>query len=161
MRSHQSIFRMRRVSMEFQPDSVMIAAKILGTAIGTFFGICFFIGVLNGSTEIKPLAIPDNFDIGYISDRHSVKQFKSNTEEINILRNKVQKLKLKRQLAEELELKRSKKTRSKHALFDECVSTLISLGENKARATQITTEFLEKSPNVKTIDEFITGVFKK
>jgi hypothetical protein len=35
------------------------------------------------------------------------------------------------------------------------------LGENKARATQITTEFLDKSPNVKTIDEFITGVFKK
>ena len=58
-------------------------------------------------------------------------------------------------------MKRSKKTRSKHALFDECVSTLISLGENKARATQITAEFLEKSPNVKTIDEFITGVFKK
>jgi hypothetical protein len=97
------------------PDSLMVTAKILGIALGVFMGLCFLIGVLSGSTEIKPLKIPDKIDIGYISGPSNAYRYttydesdnlKAEQDEIKRLRNKVTKIKLERQLAEQLEIER-------------------------------------------------------
>ena len=41
------------------------------------------------------------------------------------------------------------------------VSVLVGLGLTKTEAKRDATKFLEKNPQVQTIDEFITGVMKK
>ncbi len=170
-------------------ENVMFMAKSLGVALGVFIGICFFIGVLSGSTEIKPISIPDKFDIGYISAPSNAYHYtvygddnslKSEQEEIKRLRNKVQKIKLERQLAQELEIERlvseckkpeqktqpqknpvSSTQKTKHPMLDECISALVSLGEKKQSAVKAATDFLNKNPNTKTVDEFIIGIYKK
>lgn len=179
------------------PDSLMLTAKILGIALGVFMGLCFLIGVLSGSTEIKPLKIPDKIDIGYISGPSNAYQYttygdkeslRAEQDEIKRLRNKVTKIKLERQLAQQLEIERlvtesnrqnqqfnnstprqavkqsplqQKPADKKHPLFDDCVAALMSLGEKKTSAMQATAKFLKDNPKIKTIDEFIVGVYKR
>lgn len=171
------------------PENIMFVAKMLGVGIGIFFGLCFLIGVLSGSTEIKPLTIPDKVDIGYISGASNAYQYttyggssalKAEQDEIKRLRNKVTKMKLERQLAEQLEIERlvvecerqpqqvksqpkpqSKPVEKKHPLFDDCVAALMSLGEKKSSATQVASKYLTNNPQTKTVDQFIVGVYKR
>ncbi len=45
--------------------------------------------------------------------------------------------------------------------MNECVGCLTGLGEKKTNAKKIVKDFFRNNPDVKTVDEFINGVFKK
>lgn len=156
------------------PVQMMFLAKMFGTAIAVFFGICFCFGLFFGDkANIKPLSIPDKIDIGYISDLPSKNKNKSN-EEINELKHRVQLLKLKKQLSDleqENAIDNITKTSTRKVnpptqnidpkLFEDCTKTLIALGEKKSSAKKIVFDYLSENKNIKTVEEFILGVFKK
>lgn len=147
----------------------------LSTMLSTLFCWAFFIiliicgiaGYLNRNT--KPLELPsllheiknDNVRIGYIDDRPEVN--------LNDLKKEVQYLKLKKQLAElqrESQIDSLTKTNAEtnsidEKLFNDCVKALMALGENKKSAKKVTFDYFTKNPNIKTVEEFVLGVYKK
>lgn len=119
--------------------------------------------------NIQPLKYPsiiqeirnDNVKIGYINDEP--------IEDINELKKKVQYLKLKKQLLDlqrENEIDKFTKTSDTLSnidpkLFNDCVKSLIALGESKKSAKKVAFEYFTKNPNIKTVEEFVIGVYKK
>lgn len=168
------------------PESTMFVAKACGAFIAVFFGICFYIGYAKGEEfGIKPLNCSDKFDIGYISPVveapvkvSKVKQVDPEEEaekrRLQKLRNELERMKLEKQLRElrdEISQPKKKprnepvvetKTSPKeNPLFNECVNTLVALGEKKSSAINIVKAYFENNPNTTTVNDFILGVFKK
>lgn len=152
------------------PENMMFIAKMLGTAIAVFFGICFFIGLLAGDKlGIEPLKIPDKVDIGYINDYNYVTAKTSRPIdleklEIQQLRHKLDRMRIEKQI-KDLQKKSSddkkKKRCEQNPLMKECVDVLVSMGEKKQIAIETVNKYFKNNPNTKTANEFILGVFKK
>lgn len=152
------------------PEYMMFIAKMLGTAIAVFLGICFFIGLLAGdSLGIEPLKIPDKVDIGYINDysyatSRAVKVVDNEKAEIQQLRNKLERMRIEKQL-KDLQKKSSEDKRKKKCeqspLMKECVEVLVSMGEKKQIAIDTVHKYFKTHPETKTTNDFILGVFKR
>jgi hypothetical protein len=153
------------------PEGVMFIAKMLGTAIAVFFGICFFIGLVYGEEGgIKPLRIPDKFDIGYISEeprKTSYNPLKAEEDEIRTLKIKIQKAKLKRELHElENEKPKTKPVKKQpeapvvNHVVEDAINALVSLGEKKTQAKLKVEQYIKLNPNA-NLNQVIRGVYKK
>lgn len=184
------------------PETMMFTAKACGAFVAVLFGICFYIGYAKGEEfGIKPLNFSDKFDIGYIGPPVQVsapvkapKVTKIDAEDeeekrrLQKLRNKIERIKLEKQLYElQHEFAQPKKAKPQtdfiytsdqktiikekkvdvkpveqnNPLFDECVNALVSLGEKKSSAIKMAKTYFESNPNTSTVNDFILGVFKK
>ena len=149
------------------PVGMMFLAKIIGTCIAVFFGICFFIGLFYGEEAgIKPLEIPDRVDIGYINDyRHvTAKPIDPKKLEIQELKHKVERMRLEKQLRDlqkDKADKKKKKQCEQNPLMKECVEILISVGEKKSEAIEKVNKYFKDNPNTTNTNDFILGIFKK
>lgn len=79
--------------------------------------------------------------------------------DIQRLRNKVARMKLEREL-EKLEGTRQEPAKV-NPLIPECIEALVALGEKKSVARAKVNKFFVDNPNVKTVDQFIAGVFQR
>tara|TARA_B100002019_G_scaffold57223_1_gene49129 strand:+ start:1705 stop:2127 length:423 start_codon:yes stop_codon:yes gene_type:complete len=78
--------------------------------------------------------------------------------DIQKLKNKVARMKLEQELAK---LQATNEEPAKvNPLITECIDALVSLGEKKSVARAKVNKFFVDNPNVNTVDQFITGVFK-
>jgi hypothetical protein len=162
------------------PETLMFTAKMLGTAIAVFMGICFFIGLIAGEEGgVVPLRLLDK--AGSVDDQDLFAIATGNEEylaahctldpkvqiqneklEIQRLKNKYARIKVEQQIAD-LENKKRNDTAGTQTnpLIAECVNALMGLGENESKARAKVNKYFANNPNTKTIDEFIAGVFQR
>lgn len=157
--------------MGTEPDNIIFMAKMLGTAIAVFFGICFFIGLLFGENlGIEPLKIPDKIDLGYIRDDIqpakiiSIKPIDPEKLEIQKMRHKLEKMKIEDQMRslrrKKLESKKQK-TCEQSPLMKDCVEVMISMGEKKKDAVNKVNTYFRNNPQTTNVNDFILGIFKR
>lgn len=157
----------------------MFTAKMLGTAIAVFMGICFFIGFIAGEEGgVEPLRLSD----GGVDDQDLFAIATGNEEylaahctldpkvriqneklEIQRLKNKYARMKVEQQIAD-LQNKPAKKKggisgTQTNPLIAECVEALVSLGEKKSTARSKVNKYFMSNPNTNTVEEFISGAF--
>ncbi len=168
------------------PETLMFTAKMLGTAIAVFMGICFLIGLIAGEEGgVEPLRFSDK--AGNVDDQDLFAIATGNEEylaahctldpkvqiqneklEIQKLRNKYARMKVEQQIAD-LKNKPTKQPVKKkdisgtqsNPLISECINSLVALGETKSVARATVREYFANNPNTKTVDEFIKGVFER
>lgn len=131
------------------PENMIFISKMIGTCIAVFFGICFFIGVCCDNEKIKPLTIPEKFDIGYINDCPI-------SNYIELEKDKIQPEKTKKNTSKTI-----KDIQQPNNLIEECITALVSLGEKRAVAKSIVNNYFINNPTTQSIEQFISGVFKK
>ena len=144
-------------------------AELLALGLGIFFAICFVAGFIAGPDKIKPTPIiPEQIEIGYISEPKgsqpsavAVDDIKMEANQIKRLRNKVERLKLEKQLRELEEPEPILGSSSKTTIMSDCVSSLVALGEKPADAKKLAKSYLSTHPDTSSVDEFITGVYSK
>ena len=115
------------------------------------------------SRNIQPLETPnfikdlrnDKIRLGYIEDSPSPPPL---PDEITALKREIEYLKLKKQL-EELQSETVEPT-ANTKLIKECVDALVALGEKRSAARSKTNKYFANNPETKTVDEFISGVFR-
>lgn len=152
------------------PTGLMFTAKMLGTCLAVFFGICFFIGLFAGEQMgIEPLKIPDKIDLGYIRDNQTIKTVSVKTVdteklEIQKMRNKLEKMRLEDQMRTLQKKKadsKKKKTCEQNPLMKDCVQALVAMGEKQKDAINKVNSYFKNYPDTKTVNDFILGVFKR
>jgi len=135
----------------------------LGTIVSTGFILILIVGGIAGflSNNTQPLRTPefikdlknDKIKIGYIETNSP-----PTPDKITSLKKEIEYLKLKKQL-EELKAETAEPT-VKTKLINDCVDSLVSLGEKRSAARSKTNKYFADNPETKTVDEFISGVFK-
>ena len=178
------------MGVEF-PEIMSFIAGVLGLAFGVFMVCCFFIGYILGPEKVPPLTLDLEKDVNdqdlfavatgneeYLAahctlpptpDKVAIDQEKLRIQQ---LKNQIARMKLEREL-EQLkqyrqqppEVPKSKPiTVENHEcdkLFEECVSALVVLGYKNNEARKMAGSFFQANPDVKTVDQFISGVFKR
>lgn len=132
-------------------DVIMIGVKFFGCVIGVFLFLCFMGGLLN--PEVKPLKIPDRFDVGYIDD-----------PEPQVIYVEVEKQpKPKKKQPKKVVPKKTteKGCQADDQLRQDCVDALVSLGTKKGEARRVAAQCLAANPQIKTVNEFLPIVFKR
>jgi len=162
------------------PETLMFTAKMLGTAIAVFFGICFLIGLIAGEEGgVEPLRFSDKAssvddqdlfaiatgDEEYLAAHCTLDpkvEIQNEKLEIQRLRNKYARMKVEQQIAD-LQNKPTKKKgvsgTQTNPLITECINALVGLGEKKSNARATVNKYFANNPKTKTVDEFISGVF--
>lgn len=157
----------------------MVVNPDFSTMLANLITFCILAIMVSGavagylSRTVKPLELPeiikdiknDKIKLGYIE---TVKVVDKNDEELRRLRKEVELLKLKKQLNDlhNQPVKTEKVEKVQpiipvNTIFNDCVDALIALGEKKSSAKKIAESYFINNPNVKTVDDFIRGVFKK
>ncbi len=127
---------------------------IIGSCVFGYIAINFFVGMF--SPEAKPIS--DRFELGYIDDNDSESKVEvaiEEKDELQELRRQVEIAKLKKQLSELEEPSFDK------VLFKDCVDALTGLGTPARKAKAEAQTILDKNPNIKTVQEFITEYGKR
>ena len=153
----------------YEPVVVDYLSVVIALAIGAFIAVCVLWGAINPDS-VKQLKIPDKFEIGYIEDNNPLaetSQLVQEYDELKDLERQVKIKKLKKQLKEMDEPKtktRPKKAETKqqvNPLITECVQTLVGMGEKQSVARSTVNKYFVNNPNTKSVEDFISGVFKK
>ena len=153
----------------YEPVVVDYLSVVIALAIGAFIAVCVLWGAINPDS-VKPLKIPDKFEIGYIEDNNPLaetSQLVQEYDELKDLERQVKIKKLKKQLKEMDEPKtktRPKKVETKqqvNPLITECVQALVGMGEKQSVARSTVNKYFVNNPNTKSVEDFISGVFKK
>ncbi len=127
---------------------------IIGSCVFGYIAINFFVGMF--SPEAKPIS--DRFELGYIDDNDSESKVEvaiEEKDELQELRRQVEIAKLKKQLSELEEPSFDK------VLFKDCVDALTGLGTPARKAKAEAQTILDKNPDIKTVQEFITEYGKR
>lgn len=132
-------------------DAIMLSVKFFGCIIGVFLFLCFMGGLLN--PEVKPLKIPDRFDIGYVDDPEP--------QVIYVEVEKAPKPKKKQPKKVVPKQTAKKSCPADDQLRQDCVDALVSLGTKKGEARRVAAQCLAQNPHIKTVQEFIPEVFKR
>lgn len=136
----------------------IIAQLILGSLV-----VIFTLSAIGGflSKTAKPLQVSNNFDLGYITDDEVIEQPQEvqivveEKDELKELKRQVEIAKLKKQLAE------LQKPAFDNNLMKDCVDALTGLGTPARKAKAEAQTIFEKTPNIKTVQEFITEYGKR
>ena len=151
-------------------------AEILAMLIGSFLALCFVGGLIAGPDKIEPIGGRESVGVDdqdlfavatgdeeYLAAHCTVgtkEQIQQEKLELQMMRNKVAKLKLEKQLSKLTESNTVAKAIDS-ALVNDCISSLVALGEKKTDAKKRVEKYFSTNPNTKTVDEFILGVFGK
>jgi len=149
----------------------------IGNCIATIMMI-WLIGVFvkgfTGMEEYEPISIdPDKVDdqdvyaIATGNEEYLAAHCTLNTradlemekENLQRLRNKIERMKLEKQMAELTAAPQPKEKQVDNGLIQECIEAMVALGEKKSQARATVNKYFASNPNTKTVDEFISGVF--
>ncbi len=118
---------------------------------------------------IKPIS--DKFELGYIEEDVLQEipvqaQIVEEYDELEDLKRQVEIAKLKQQLHDlnnpKPPIKPTQKPKTtKPAIFDDCVSALVTLGTPARKAKAETQIIFDTNPNIKTVQDFITEYGKR
>ena len=124
-----------------------------GVAITLFMVFCFLHGFYNPE-KYSTIKIPEHIDTGisFTGTDHS--------DELQALRAEIAQLKQQRQRKQQTKPKPKPKEED-NSLINDCVATLVGLGEKKSAARATVNKYFVNNPETKTVDEFIAGVFKR
>ena len=171
---HKLLLKMPLLRIKMVTDSYI--AHFIAMFIVFVIACSFSIGWAKAD-GIKPLS--DKFDLGYIEDyplEPNATVVVDDYDELKDLERQVKIAKLKKQLqdlnkppepkqtqkkAPKQQPKQQPKQPSKPAIFDDCVSVLLGLGESARVAKADVQSILSKNPNIKTVQEFITEYGKR
>jgi len=119
-----------------------------GVAITLFMVFCFLHGFYNPE-KYSTVKIPERIDTGisFTGTDHS--------DELQALRAEIAQLKQRKQQP------KPKPKEEDNSLINDCIATLIGLGEKKSVARATVNKYFVNNPETKTVDEFIAGVFKR
>ena len=134
------------------PEFVNLLVKFFGVMVGVFWFLCFCNGLFN--KKVKPLKIPDRFDIGYIDDPLH--------QQVVVVKQQTSTPKKKNRI--QLDSKQEDVIHDSNidnAFLNDCIGTLINLGTKRREAQLIASQFLSANPHVNTIEQFILGVYKR
>jgi hypothetical protein len=145
----------------------------LAQLIAASMVIIFTCSVLYGlfSNNVKPLKVSNKFDLGYIVEDEITQQYEvvvEEQDELKVLKREVEIAKLRKQLVE-LKARQVHAPNSKNKpkdqvdvnpIIKDCIDALVSMGEKKSVARATVNKYFASNPNTKTVEEFITGVFK-
>ena len=149
----------------YEPELVKCLTMICTVFLAAFWGTCFINGLIN--EKVEPLQFSDKFDIGYIESDEPV---------VVIEQPKKKKKKKKKSKKAKLKSKAQPKPKPKpkakpkpepvkptvdDALMRDCCSALVSLGTSRSESKRAAKEFLLSNPDIKTVEQFIEGIFKK
>lgn len=124
------------------PNSTEFLSALFSGLVIAYFYYCFFRGATDET--IKPLRIPDRYDIGYVDDQPATTV---------VVEQKPTKV---------VQPKPAKSTPVvDEELLDECIEALQAVGVKKADAKKAATKFLSKRDDVTTAEQFIMEFFKK
>ena len=155
----------------YEPVVVDYLSIVIALAIGAFIAVCVLWGAINPDS-VEPFKIPDKFELGYIEDNNPLSETCQLAEEyeydeLKDLERQVKIKKLKQQLKEMDEPKTKttpKKVETKqqvNPLITECVQALVAMGEKQSVARATVNKYFVNNPNTKSVEDFISGVFKK
>ena len=156
---------------------------LLTLFIGSFVATSFLLGHFFPRL-IKPIKLPksDKFDLGYIEDRQMgmtlplAELFEEEVEEKPVIKPKrrpIAKVQPKVQPKAKTKVKPKAKPKPRPTqpkpqgpaqapeFVEECIGTLVGLGEKKSIAKKEVTAFLIKNPHVDNINDFVQGIFSK
>ncbi len=139
------------------PRHIDLLVKLCGSLVGTFWFICFVNGLTNKS--VKPLKIPERFDLGYIDDPPEAPPVVA-VELPKVKKKKKKKKKKKGKNASPKAKPIPLPERQKHPAYNDCVDALVGLGERRRTAKRTVNKFLTEKPQTKTVEEFVREVFK-
>ena len=153
-----------------QHESRDSIAQLILFSLVIIFIVSFLVGVFNKNA--KPLNISNKFDLGYIDDvkpstvvRHSAA---TKDDELESLKKQIEIAKLRKELVK-LKARQVHAPNSKNKpkdqvdvnpIIKDCIDALVSMGEKKSVARATVNKYFASNPNTKTVEEFITGVFK-
>jgi len=151
----------------YEPELVNYLTMICTVFLAVFWATCFIHGLIN--EKIEPLQFSDKFDIGYIESDEPVvtKQPKAKKKK---KKSKKTKPKSKTKPKPKPKTKPKPKVKPKpepvkptvdDALMRDCCSALVSLGTSRTESKRAAKEFLLSNPDIKTVEQFIEGIFKK
>ena len=140
---------------------MLTTSIVFAVIIGILYGIYF---------DVKPIKFSDKFDLGYVRKDEPSQTFKGIIEEdeLETLKKEVEIAKLRKQLVE-LKARQVHAPNSKNKpkdqvdvnpIIKDCIDALVSMGEKKSVARATVNKYFASNPNTKTVEEFITGVFK-
>lgn len=134
------------------PETVYLLVKLFGVIVGVFWFLCFCNGLMNNN--VKPLKIPERFDIGYIDapkQNVTIIKNKPRTKQKTVKKKQKQKKKKEEIITKQVDTN----------LLNDCVGALISLGTRRSEAQRATIDFLSKNPNVTNVEQFLRDIFKR
>ena len=115
----------------------------------------------------KPLGTPaiiqdlkeDKIQLGYIDEPNGevLKVSIQEEDEVASIKKQIQLLKLKKELKSLQEEDVSPVNKN---FLEECINTMVSLGESKTEAKKKSSKILKENPEIKTVDSFIQQVYK-
>jgi hypothetical protein len=165
--------------MGFENAELMFGiANVLAFGVSCFAAVLFFIGFYFGPEHVEPLRFSDKPKIDdqdlyaiatgdeeYLAAHctlDSKEELRREREEIQRMKNHIAKLKLQREL-EKLNnpAPQAKPKQEDDQLISDCIEALVALGEKKSVARAKVNKFFVDNPNVKTVDQFIAGVFQR
>tara|TARA_Y100001937_G_C7021942_1_gene285859 strand:- start:214 stop:675 length:462 start_codon:yes stop_codon:yes gene_type:complete len=152
----------------YEPATVDFISMFAAMATGTFIAICFIWGYLN-SDSVEPLKIPDKFELGYIEDRNPPTKVSAREEydELKDLQRQVKIKKLKQELKNLDKPKAQPKPKTTEPkkqvspIITDCIDAMIAMGEKKSAARATVNKYFVSNPNTKSVEDFLSGVFKK
>ena len=145
-------------------ELVFSIANVIAFGLSCFFAMMFIGGYLLGPDHVPPLKIDDKFDLGYIrDDKPSTLETSSNTQYYATLESVEikQKKKKKKNKKKKPVQKPAISPAPPKPIVNECIEAMIALGEKKSQARATVNKYFVSNPKTKTVDEFISGVFKK
>lgn len=143
-------------------DFNFFIARIICFLFTAFCLVCVAYGAVNKNSE--PFKISDKFDIGYISEpeEHGIVVVEDD-KKILELENKIKDLerKLSKPAGKKQSFKNNQASQQNNELLDECISALVNLGEKKSIARKDALQYLKNNPQTQTVEQFISGIFKR
>ena len=160
----------------YEPVVVDYLSIVIALAIGAFIAVCVLWGAINPES-VEPFKIPDKFELGYIEDNNPLAETYQLAEEyeydeLKDLERQVKIKKLKQQLKEmdepkaqtkpkKTKPKKTKPTQQVNPIIKDCIDAMIAMGEKKSVARSTVNKYFVNNPNTKSVEDFISGVFKK
>ena len=124
----------------------------LGIGISIFMIVCFLHGFYNPD-KYSSIKIPEHIDTG-ISFTTT-----DQSKELQALKAEIAQLKKQKQQPKPKPKPKAKEEDT--GLINDCIATLVGLGEKKSVARATVNKYFVSHPDTKSIDEFISGVFQK
>jgi hypothetical protein len=113
--------------------------------------------------------ISDRFELGYMENNNqNTTTGKQEEDELKVLKREIEIAKLRKELVK-LKARQVHAPNSKNKpkdqvdvnpIIKDCIDALVSMGEKKSVARATVNKYFASNPNTKTVEEFITGVFK-
>jgi|TARA_R110000737_G_scaffold337350_1_gene357523 polyhydroxyalkanoate synthesis regulator phasin len=139
-----------------------------------FFILFIGCGIAGFLARSRPIELPqmvsdlihdDKIQIGYIDDVQpvniqTVEVNPVNDDELHQLKKQVELLKLRKQLQQLKNECSPSVTNVTKNLMQECIDSLVSLGEKRTSAKSKVKDIFNNYPDLKTVDEFIKRVFQ-